>query len=406
MSTSLGDLFGDLVPSRPVPQSRDEWLKLEFAASDVFSPHAPIDDQALFAGRSEILTRIVDTVLQRGRHAILYGERGVGKTSLANILKDEVFQKTQTVKVIKRSCTNRHDFRLMWVHALDDYTIEGKASSEFLGPDPNPYDIYKIMDMLPKTERQVFIFDEFDRILDSDTFPIMADTIKYLADYPTRATIIIVGVADSVSGLFGGHPSVQRNVQQIKMPRMSMAELRGIIEKRMPLLGTVMEDRIQDLIIELSQGLPTYTHLLAQNATVSAIRRQSLDIEMEDFNSSVERCIDEADETVKEGYLRAVRSTKPTNTYKQALLACALAGTDDKGYFNAASVREPYSKIMQRGPLDIPHFARQLRAFCEAERGPALIKEGSPKSFEYRFADPLMRPYAIIRGIAEKLVPL
>jgi Cdc6-like AAA superfamily ATPase len=395
------NLFGEMT-AQPVPKTDDEWVRLEFQADSTFSPHAPIDDESLFAGRTDIIVRLIDTVFQAGRHAILYGERGVGKTSLANIVKEKVFNRSRMVKVIKRSCTKAHDFRLMWVHALDDFTIDGKSSEQFLGKNPNPYDIFKTLELLPKADRPVFIFDEFDRVIDKKSLPLMADTIKYLADYSSRSTVVIVGVADNVGDLFGGHPSVQRNIQQVRMPRMTREELRMILIKRLPLLGIQMKPRVEELILELSQGLPMYTHLMGQNAVKAAVLRRSMKVEIEDFNRSVERCIEEADETVKEGYLTAVRSSRPTNKYKEALLACALAGTNEKGYFNAASIATAYSNIRKR-EASVPDIARHINAFCEDERGPTLVRSGSPKSYEYRFVDPLVRPYAIIRGLNEKI---
>ena len=401
MSAQLTDLFGDFRPSSP--RTDEDWFQLDCQISEVFSPHAPIDDQTLFAGRNDILRRVVDTVFQKGRHAIIYGERGVGKTSLANIIKDQVFHKARSIRVIKRSCTQAHDFRLLWVHALDDFTIDGKSSEQFLSEKPNPYDIYKTIEMLPVHERPIFIFDEFDRLTDRSAIPLMADTIKYLADYSSKATVIIVGVAESVAELFGGHKSIQRNVQQVKMPRMSEDELKTIFDKRLPLLGMDMQDKVVKLIVELSQGLPTYTHLLGQYAALCAARRKSVVIHTVDFDKAVDICIDEADETVKETYLKAIRSTKPNNKYKDVLLACALARANEKGYFSAASVRDSYSKFAGR-KIEIPYFARHLKSFCEAERGPALVKEGNPKAYEYRFSDPLVRPYAIICGMSDGTV--
>lgn len=396
------DLFDGLL-AQPTPKTEEDWRQLEWQAINMFSPHAPIDDQALFAGRTDILFRLIDTVFQRGRHAILYGERGVGKSSLANIVKDQIFSRSHVVKVVKRNCTTAHTFRLMWVHALDDYTIDGKTSEDYLGPAPNPYDIFKIVDMLPLTERPVFIFDEFDRIGDRSAFPTMADTIKYFADYASRATIIIVGVADNVAELFGGHPSIQRNVQQIKMPRMSPDELRGILGKRLPLLGVELSPDVEDAIIRLSQGLPGYTHLLAQHVISGALKERRLKMDIADLGKAIHTCLSEADETVKDGYFKSVLSTKPANQYKEVLAACAKAQTDERGFFKTADIRGPLSEIMGRD-MDIPHYARHLKEFCDSARGPALIKLGKPKSYQYRFADPLLRPYVILRGMADGML--
>jgi len=154
----------------------------------------------------------------------------------------------------------------------------------------------------------------------------------------------------------------------------------------------------------LSQGLPGYTHLLGQCTCVSAIQRREINASNEDLARAIERCIDAADETVRDGYLKAVRSTKPGHQYREALLACAQAKTNEKGFFNAASIREPLSKILNR-EVDIPNYARHIKEFCDALRGPTLIREGKPKSYEYRFADPLLRPYVILRGLADKMIP-
>src|SRR5271165_1486832 len=57
-------------------------------AGSVFTPSAPINDKTLFAGRIDQVRQVMDAVNQRGQHAVIYGERGVGKTSLANVLAD------------------------------------------------------------------------------------------------------------------------------------------------------------------------------------------------------------------------------------------------------------------------------------------------------------------------------
>ena len=54
-------------------------------SSQAFNPSGPVSDRDLFAGRESQLTDILGAVGQSGQHAILFGERGVGKTSLASL---------------------------------------------------------------------------------------------------------------------------------------------------------------------------------------------------------------------------------------------------------------------------------------------------------------------------------
>ena len=46
-----------------------------------FSPFAPILLRDLFHGRYEHLERTCEAIRERGQHVVIYGERGVGKTS-------------------------------------------------------------------------------------------------------------------------------------------------------------------------------------------------------------------------------------------------------------------------------------------------------------------------------------
>jgi hypothetical protein len=381
-----------------------QWRSLDFRAVDIFSPHAPIDEEQLFVGRLDLVDGLIETVFQRGQHGILYGERGVGKTSLAYVLGTKIFAKSKRYTIIKRNCTEQHNFKLIWQHLFDKIlTSDGSPLGDTLRRDCNAYDVYNAIENNASNIHPIFIIDEYDRIKDVETHTKMADTIKYLSDYSSRATVIIIGVARNVRGLFGGHPSIERNVRQLPMPFMNRAELAQIFDRRLPELGMTFDPDTQDTLIRLAQGLPGYTHLLGQNATRNAIKRRSLHIETEDLNAALYKSIDACDEKIKDLYDRAVRSTKPGNQYKQALLACALAPIDERGYFPAKAVKEPFSGIMGR-QMEIPHFARHMTEFCDEERGPALIKEGKPKSYVFRFGDALLRPFVVIKGINEVII--
>jgi transcriptional regulator with AAA-type ATPase domain len=62
------------------PAQRAEY---ERALNIAFSPHTPINKAQFFKGRTEQIRAVTDTIRTPGLHAAIYGERGVGKTSLA-----------------------------------------------------------------------------------------------------------------------------------------------------------------------------------------------------------------------------------------------------------------------------------------------------------------------------------
>ena len=67
------------------PRTSEDWQALSYEAAQIFSPSAPVDEAALFAGRQTQIRKLIEAVLEKGKHAVLYGERGVGKTSLVKV---------------------------------------------------------------------------------------------------------------------------------------------------------------------------------------------------------------------------------------------------------------------------------------------------------------------------------
>lgn len=70
--------------------AQEEKRSAESALNAAFSPHAPIDAASLFRGRVEQIRDVADAMRAAGLHAVIYGDRGVGKTSLANIVDEFV----------------------------------------------------------------------------------------------------------------------------------------------------------------------------------------------------------------------------------------------------------------------------------------------------------------------------
>jgi Cdc6-like AAA superfamily ATPase len=394
----IRDLFSEIPRTIP-PKDEGEWQELYYLLGSTFSPHQPINEKELFVGRVELIKKVLDTTFQAGKHVALFGDRGVGKSSLANSISSTLTSINPHTLCIKRMCTVEHDFGMIWRHVFDDFQIEGKPVAEILGKTPNPYDVFKIIRDIGPGRRIVIILDEFDRITDEKTKSLMSDLIKALSDNDDRTTVVIVGVAKNIAGLFRDHASLPRAMQQIPMPRMDNAELEQIVTSRLPHVGMEIDRATLKAIVSLSQGFPGFTHLIALNAARMAVERRSVSVGAEDLQNALRVVVEEADQSVTDAYFNAVRSSRKKHQYREVLLACALANTDERNRFTARAVGDALTRIGT--PLPMTSFGRNLEQFCSEDRGPTLVREGLPKNYQYYFDYALLKPFTIIKGLSE-----
>jgi hypothetical protein len=109
------------------PQSEDDWLMLRFEAEQLFSPSAPIDEDELFAGRLQQRSDIIGAVLERGRHVSVFGERGVGKTSLVNTFYGRLNKANLHVWAIREQADPSDSFTSLWKKGLPGHKLHHRA---------------------------------------------------------------------------------------------------------------------------------------------------------------------------------------------------------------------------------------------------------------------------------------
>lgn len=68
------------------PMARDDQEQIGLLAERAFSPSSPVRERDVFAVHRYQICPIVDAVNQDGQSVLIYGGRGVGKTSLANVI--------------------------------------------------------------------------------------------------------------------------------------------------------------------------------------------------------------------------------------------------------------------------------------------------------------------------------
>jgi energy-coupling factor transporter ATP-binding protein EcfA2 len=380
--------------------SSPEQIQRFIRAAQVFTPSAPIDNHGLFVGRLEQIDQLISAASQKGQHAILYGERGVGKTSLAKVISQIMrkFSEQEVCSVIV-NCDGIDNFTSLWQKIFREFDVL-KIELDIPRTDITPEVIrYILQKSLGKT---IIVIDELDRIDDRVSTGLLADTIKTLSDHSIDTTLILVGVADSVDELITEHASIERSLVQVQMPRMSIAELNDLLDRRLSLIEMEIKKTIKERISFLSQGLPSYTHLLALYASRNAIGRNSNILESMDLDTAITKAITKAYQSILSAYHHATASTRET-IYSQVLLACALATKDPLGFFAPPDVVKPMSLIMKK-KYQTTGFSRHLNDFCEDKRGSILCKRGNERNYRFRFVDPMMQPYIIMYSLANGLI--
>ena len=139
-----------------------------------FSPSAPIDRRA-FSGRTAQINDVINACSQRGQHVVIFGERGAGKTSLANALVHILGTKFATPACGSINCDQTTTFTSLWKAIFSEISItknsvplgvrsganvEGTLA-QFMPAIVTPDAVRTI---LQKRDRLLIIIDEIDRI--------------------------------------------------------------------------------------------------------------------------------------------------------------------------------------------------------------------------------------------------
>lgn len=393
------------------------YFELTQAIGRAFSPAAPITDRDMFKGRGPQLNKLVRVVSQRSQHALVYGERGVGKTSLARVTQALIDASPSLTSYY--TCHTDDGFDTIWRGLLENISVVKRVPSlgfkeevrslvstaaEMLADDDvGPRAVVHVAKALTAQQPFVVVIDEFDRPTDPKVRTLMADTIKIFADQVIPVSVILVGVADTVEELIAEHESIQRPLVQVQMPRMTEEEIRDIVRNGMDSAGMKVETAFVDEVSALSQGFPHFAHLLGQHGALRAIENGRTTVRHADFDDALAEALDGASQSVRERYHNATFSNRKT-LYKEVLLACALTEKDDMGSFGAPDVRDRLREITSTD-YDIPAFAAHLKDFSSTDtRGGILQRIGTTRRFRYRFRDPLMPPYVVMKGRHEGLI--
>ena len=184
------------------------------------------------------------------------------------------------------------------------------------------------------------------------------------------------------------------------MPRMNNDEMQALLKTRLSLVGMDISGDAKWKIINLSKGLPALAHSLGKAAAQIAVARRRITIQEEDVDSAIEELLHSSQNTLKLDYETAVRSNQSRARFRQILTACAMVKADESWYFTPKQVQEPLAYILKKS-IGIDGFNPNLKELASEKRGNVLQRVGTQYIFQYRFRDPAMQPYVIMKGIVD-----
>ena len=384
--------------------------------NSVFIPSAPIEVKDIFSGRNKQIQSCMDALFQKGRHVVLYGDRGIGKTSFANIIKLILLH---DYSVIKLNCDSQDTVESLWKKVFDRIFVTYRQNQQSIGLISKEHNIDEKISLSSLVmengelklnflenglnlapDKLIVIFDEFDRLGESFNQRQFVDQIKNISDNYSGITLFFVGVAENINSLVGEHPSIERNLKQIHLPPMTSEELKNICITGLQKAEMKMEDDVIEQIVKFFCGFPHFVHLLCLNSCKSAVFEQKEEVDTRYLRLAVQQSVDETNESLREAYQKATLATKD-NIFPEVLWACSKVSEDENGTFQANDLVGILSDILEK-QIQLQGFSYHLGKLCSKERGNILISVGSSNRKRYKFKVPLMKAFIQLKNFDKK----
>ncbi len=360
-----------------------------------YTPAQPITDKSMFAGREGILTNLIRAIEDERLHIIVYGLRGIGKTSLLHVLAQAARDARYLVTYI--SCG---------AHATFDETFRTVAAAipllfhEDYGPtSPEAERRASLADLLTPSEvsprrasdlcakvvgtRALVVLDEFDRCESAAFRRDMAEFLKNLSDRSLRVQLVIAGVAGNLEELIEPYPMIQRAVAVIEMPRMTQGELGELVRKGQAVSGFGFGAVAIETLVSAANGLPYLASLLSQHACLAALARSSLTVTCADVLSAMTEALAEMKGRAQRRTLMEIAKCQRDDSHiiLGRLSGLALASN---GRFSIAGICDLF-----------PADTARVREIVEELAAEGVLIESKSDEFgnQFRFTDQNVLPY-------------
>jgi Cdc6-like AAA superfamily ATPase len=390
---------------------RREKLLLKSKVREVFIPFSPVHKSELLAGREAEIASVLASINTPGQHALIYGNRGIGKSSLANVIS-EVAKNSLNYSIHVKKCSSGESFTNLISGVLDfegyvvnrtesiienSEVVGAKVSIPLLGAnigsnrknlDKYSYDAQFSSPSWAanalKDSRSLLIIDEADLISADEEKSKLAEFIKHLSDYESSLKVLVVGISSTGRDLVCNHRSLERCLNEVSLQPIGIMALRNIVERGASKLVLDFDTDVIDDIVDVSGGYPHFVHLIALKCAEEAIASNTKNIVTADLKKALELAANFSQGNLKRAYEESIK--KNTTSSKKVLLAAALC--HPKGFLVSELVEmtnEVIDPDLGRKIITscLSHWAKnnELGMIIRVERG------------HYKFSDPRLMSY-------------
>jgi len=384
----------------------DNLANLRVKLRNAYTPSVPVIDRRRFAGRSVLLNTVVRALEEQRMHVIVFGDRGIGKTSLLHVLSQAARDARYIVVYI--SCGEGSDFDGTIRTVFSEIPLlyhtsvslsaaqaeKGRNLTELL--EEGPATARQAAEVLAKLTgtRVLVILDEFDRVESKDFRREMAELIKNLSDRSARAQLIIAGVATDATELFEYIPSIRRNVVPLQVPQMASEEVLQIIHNGEQSSGITFEPEAVDFVLFLANGSPYLTNLLSHHSASAALDREAVNVAPGDVSGGAERTAAELEARVSRRTLQQLDHVVHDNT-REILGMLAGPALFSGGQFTVADVRALYT-----AEADVEKCLTHIEGLAAQSLLVEVRGEGPFKA--YRFLDDGLHAYLWVKTAQQR----
>ena len=406
--------------------------------NDVFTPgQIPIRPTNVYAARGEAEALFLKS-LQRGMIPVIYGEYGVGKTSMARHVAraaesenrlvniesvadkslQDVFSRclerlgysVTTKRVEGAANANSHEqsgqaeANAGWFKAIiaskrtRTTTNTQQTEEQFVVTTPTDSKIVEICEQAGV----VLLLDELHRA--SNAFN--SDLSKFLKIFGNascrRFRIVLLGTSSDASRLVSSDPGIDRLLQEVHLKAMTPAESEYVVSKGMADLAIAISPEVQNRLVRTCVGSPSILQFLALETAEVAFARNPRKAQMNDVEVALKTFVETKEARLNKSYVAAIESVGEIKYRKQVLRA--MAECEDE-YVTMEMIRTRVSAFLGK---EIPSTALSgpLRSLKEDQFGSVLSDverpDGTGRLANYTtFRDPALKAFIRLQVLRE-----